>query len=127
MGLIVEFTGTRKTPVLQIAKRPILVRSLSKSQIADLNRSFEKYHLKGLWQGYAILDNIPVTLCETVQPSPSEKRIGTALFSRASGDPFFLFNDLQGSLHLLDSDGEIIATKKRLKNLLKEFHKNILN
>jgi hypothetical protein len=127
MGLIVEFTGARKTPVLHVAKRPILVRSLNNLQITDLNHSFEKYYQQGMWQGYAILDNIPELLNKTVQPSSPDKRIGTALFSSASGDPFFLFNELQGPFHLLGSDGEIMATKKHLKKLLKAFHKNILN
>lgn len=127
MGLIVEFTGTRKIPVLHIAKRPILVRSFSKSQITFLNQCFEKHYLKGLWQGYAVLDNIPEALCETVQPSLHSKRIGAALFSSASGGPFFLFNDLKGPFHLLDSHGEIMATKKHLKNLLRTFHRNIAN
>ena len=127
MGLIVEFTGARKIPVLQMAKRPLLACSLSKSQLTDLNQSFEKYYLKGLWQGYAVLDSIPEILCKTVQPSLHSKRIGTALFSSASRDPYFLFSDLKGPLHLLDSGGEIIATKKHVKNLLRAFHKNILN
>ncbi len=127
MGLVVEFTGAQKIPVLQVAKRPILVRSLRKSQIAYLNQSFEKYHLKGLWQGYAILDSVPEFLEGVVQPPLDEKRIGTALFNSVSGDPFFLFQDHQGVFHLLDSKGEIRTTHKRLKSLIKEFHKNKFN